>query len=259
MTLISSSGHGPNLLSVWCVRSIVLIICTHCREVQLHHTSLFVGWHRLTYWPSGLTASCSAHVIFFFFFLFSPRCCFCFAFRCQSAQCFQALRGQSLQCWGETLDALNVLNVGRCNITIKFEELLFSFVSGERAVSSCLSLCLCNILLCVFLCVLVNVPSLGMVSEGIYRKSGVNSRVAALCERFRHDARSLCLREGEHQVDDVSNTLKRFFRELKEGVFTTQDSPSWLSTASKSHTILFLHDSYVSYYFTSFEYPVKHV
>uniref|UniRef100_A0AAX7TH84 ArfGAP with RhoGAP domain, ankyrin repeat and PH domain 1 n=1 Tax=Astatotilapia calliptera TaxID=8154 RepID=A0AAX7TH84_ASTCA len=74
----------------------------------------------------------------------------------------------------------------------------------------------------------------GMVSEGIYRKSGVNSRVAALCERFRHDARSLCLREGEHQVDDVSNTLKRFFRELKEGVFTTQDSPSWLSTASKT-------------------------
>uniref|UniRef100_A0AAX7TTH2 ArfGAP with RhoGAP domain, ankyrin repeat and PH domain 1 n=1 Tax=Astatotilapia calliptera TaxID=8154 RepID=A0AAX7TTH2_ASTCA len=122
----------------------------------------------------------------------------------------------------------------QCNITIKFEELLFSFVSGERAVSSGLSLCLCNILLCVFLCVLVNVPSLGMVSEGIYRKSGVNSRVAALCERFRHDARSLCLREGEHQVDDVSNTLKRFFRELKEGVFTTQDSPSWLSTASKT-------------------------
>lgn len=229
MTLISSSGHGPNLLSVWCVSSIVLIICTHCREVQLHHTSLFVGWHRLTYWPSGLTASCSAHEIFSFF-LFSPRCCFCFAFRCQSAQCFQALRGQSLQCWGETLDALNALNVGRC---------------------------ICNIVPCVFLCVLVNVPSLGMESEGIYRKSGVNSRVAALCERFRHDARSLCLREGEHQVDDVSNTLKRFFRELKEGVFTTQDSPSWLNTASKSHTILFLHDSYVSYYFTSFEYPVN--
>uniref|UniRef100_A0A669EET3 ArfGAP with RhoGAP domain, ankyrin repeat and PH domain 1 n=1 Tax=Oreochromis niloticus TaxID=8128 RepID=A0A669EET3_ORENI len=74
----------------------------------------------------------------------------------------------------------------------------------------------------------------GMVSEGIYRKSGVNSRVAALCERFRRDARSLCLREGEHQVDDVSNTLKRFFRELDEGVFTKQEFQSWLSTASKT-------------------------
>ncbi|XP_030600008.1 arf-GAP with Rho-GAP domain, ANK repeat and PH domain-containing protein 1 isoform X2 [Archocentrus centrarchus] len=72
----------------------------------------------------------------------------------------------------------------------------------------------------------------GMTSEGIYRKSGVNSRVTALCERFRNDARSLCLREGEHQVDDVSNTLKRFFRELGEGLFTSEDSCSWLSTAT---------------------------
>uniref|UniRef100_A0A8D3BL56 ArfGAP with RhoGAP domain, ankyrin repeat and PH domain 1 n=1 Tax=Scophthalmus maximus TaxID=52904 RepID=A0A8D3BL56_SCOMX len=64
----------------------------------------------------------------------------------------------------------------------------------------------------------------GLTSEGIYRKSGVNSRVAALCERFRRDARSLRLREGEHQVDDVSNVLKRFFRELEEGLFTSEDS-----------------------------------
>uniref|UniRef100_A0A8D0CZZ3 ArfGAP with RhoGAP domain, ankyrin repeat and PH domain 1 n=1 Tax=Sander lucioperca TaxID=283035 RepID=A0A8D0CZZ3_SANLU len=64
----------------------------------------------------------------------------------------------------------------------------------------------------------------GLTSEGIYRKSGVNSRVAALCERFRRDARSLCLREGEHQVDDVSNTLKRFFRELEMGLFTAEDA-----------------------------------
>ncbi|XP_078102508.1 arfGAP with RhoGAP domain, ankyrin repeat and PH domain 1 isoform X2 [Sander vitreus] len=72
----------------------------------------------------------------------------------------------------------------------------------------------------------------GLTSEGIYRKSGVNSRVAALCERFRRDARSLCLREGEHQVDDVSNTLKRFFRELEMGLFTTEDACTWLTTAA---------------------------
>ncbi|XP_041669504.1 arf-GAP with Rho-GAP domain, ANK repeat and PH domain-containing protein 1-like isoform X2 [Cheilinus undulatus] len=72
----------------------------------------------------------------------------------------------------------------------------------------------------------------GLTSEGIYRKSGVNSRVAALCERFRQDARSLRLREGEHQVDDVSTTLKRFFRELEEGLFTTEDARTWLSTAA---------------------------
>ncbi|XP_051252883.1 arf-GAP with Rho-GAP domain, ANK repeat and PH domain-containing protein 1 isoform X2 [Dicentrarchus labrax] len=72
----------------------------------------------------------------------------------------------------------------------------------------------------------------GLTSEGIYRKSGVNSRVAALCEKFRHDARSVRLREGEHQVDDVSNTLKRFFRELGEGLFTSEDGSTWLSTAA---------------------------
>ncbi|KAM7399346.1 hypothetical protein PAMP_018624 [Pampus punctatissimus] len=72
----------------------------------------------------------------------------------------------------------------------------------------------------------------GLVSEGIYRKSGVNSRVAALCDRFRRDARSLRLKEGEHQVDDVSNTLKRFFRDLEEGLFTSEDASTWLSTAA---------------------------
>nr|XP_046244713.1 arf-GAP with Rho-GAP domain, ANK repeat and PH domain-containing protein 1-like isoform X2 [Scatophagus argus] len=72
----------------------------------------------------------------------------------------------------------------------------------------------------------------GLTSEGIYRKSGVNSRVAALCESFRRDARSVRLREGEHQVDDVSNTLKRFFRELGEGLFMAEDASSWLSNAA---------------------------
>ncbi|XP_029922889.1 arf-GAP with Rho-GAP domain, ANK repeat and PH domain-containing protein 1 isoform X3 [Myripristis murdjan] len=72
----------------------------------------------------------------------------------------------------------------------------------------------------------------GLTSEGIYRKSGVNSRVAALCEAFRCDARSVHLREGEHQVDDVSNTLKRFFRESGEVVFTSNASREWLSTAA---------------------------
>lgn len=74
---------------------------------------------------------------------------------------------------------------------------------------------------------------LGMTSEGIYRKSGVTSRVTALLEQFRSDARSQCLREGVNQVDDVSSTLKRFFRELEEGLFTSGDVDNWLSSAGK--------------------------
>ena len=85
---------------------------------------------------------------------------------------------------------------------------------------------------------LVKSLCLGLTSEGIYRKSGVNSRVAALLERFRRDARSVHLREGEHQVDDVSNTLKRFFRELEEGLFTSEDSRTWLSAAGNIHNTI---------------------
>lgn len=73
-----------------------------------------------------------------------------------------------------------------------------------------------------------------MTSEGIYRKSGVTSRVTALLEQFRTDARSQCLREGVNLVDDVSSTLKRFFRALEDGLFTSVDAGSWLSTAGKA-------------------------
>ncbi|XP_011616377.2 arf-GAP with Rho-GAP domain, ANK repeat and PH domain-containing protein 1 isoform X1 [Takifugu rubripes] len=76
------------------------------------------------------------------------------------------------------------------------------------------------------------ITQFGMTSEGIYRKSGVTSRVTALLEQFRTDARSQCLREGVNLVDDVSSTLKRFFRELEDGLFTSVDARSWLSTAA---------------------------
>nr|XP_015197062.1 PREDICTED: arf-GAP with Rho-GAP domain, ANK repeat and PH domain-containing protein 1 isoform X4 [Lepisosteus oculatus] len=81
----------------------------------------------------------------------------------------------------------------------------------------------------------------GLTSEGIYRKSGVNSKIASLLESFRKDARSVRLKEGEHQVDDVSNVLKRFFRDVKEGIFTSGAAVEWLNTpavADESQKIL---------------------
>lgn len=109
----------------------------------------------------------------------------------------------------------------------------------------------CNILLRM----LVPFPSPGLTSEGIYRKSGVNSRVAQLLERFRCDARSVRLREGEHQVDDVSNALKRFFRELGEGLFTSKDASSWLSAAGKIPKTAFVPRSCVTlgFFYIRFE------
>ncbi|KAF1510032.1 Arf-GAP with Rho-GAP domain, ANK repeat and PH domain-containing protein 1, partial [Eudyptula minor novaehollandiae] len=68
----------------------------------------------------------------------------------------------------------------------------------------------------------------GLTSEGIYRKSGQNSKTTSLLEMLRRDARSVRLKEGEHQVDDVANTLKRFFRDLGDGLFTGQWGQDWL-------------------------------
>ncbi|KAJ7320436.1 hypothetical protein JRQ81_019947 [Phrynocephalus forsythii] len=68
----------------------------------------------------------------------------------------------------------------------------------------------------------------GLTSEGIYRKSGQNSKTTGLLEMLRKDARRVRLKEGEHQVDDVANTLKRFFRDIEDGLFTRDFSRAWL-------------------------------
>ncbi|NXF73215.1 ARAP1 protein, partial [Sclerurus mexicanus] len=68
----------------------------------------------------------------------------------------------------------------------------------------------------------------GLTSEGIYRKSGQNSKTTSLLEVLQRDARRVRLKEGEHHVDDVANTLKRFFRDLGDGLFTQQWAPHWL-------------------------------
>ncbi|XP_067841639.1 arf-GAP with Rho-GAP domain, ANK repeat and PH domain-containing protein 1 [Heptranchias perlo] len=72
----------------------------------------------------------------------------------------------------------------------------------------------------------------GLTSEGIYRKSGQKSKTTNLLEMFLKNARSVRLREGDHHVDDVSNTLKRFFREsIGESIFTNQVYQDWLNTS----------------------------
>ncbi|KAI1903161.1 hypothetical protein AGOR_G00024360 [Albula goreensis] len=70
----------------------------------------------------------------------------------------------------------------------------------------------------------------GLTLEGIYRKSGVNSSITTLLEVFRQDARRVRLCEEDHNVEDVSGVLKRFFRDLEDSIFTSQASPQWLGT-----------------------------
>lgn len=75
-----------------------------------------------------------------------------------------------------------------------------------------------------------HISQFGMASEGIYRKSGQNSKTTSLLEALKKDARRVVLKEEEHHVDNVSDTLKRFFRGLEEGVFG-EHCQDWLNVA----------------------------
>ncbi|XP_078013017.1 arf-GAP with Rho-GAP domain, ANK repeat and PH domain-containing protein 1 isoform X4 [Phascolarctos cinereus] len=72
----------------------------------------------------------------------------------------------------------------------------------------------------------------GLTSEGIYRKCGQTSKTQRVLENLRRDARSVRLKEGEQHVDDVSSALKRFLRDLPDGLFTRTQRCAWLDTAA---------------------------
>uniref|UniRef100_A0ACB8EBP5 Uncharacterized protein n=1 Tax=Sphaerodactylus townsendi TaxID=933632 RepID=A0ACB8EBP5_9SAUR len=74
----------------------------------------------------------------------------------------------------------------------------------------------------------------GLRHEGIYRKNGAKSRIKALMEEFRRDARNVKLRISDNFIEDVTDVLKRFFRELEDPVFTTHLHPQWKEAAEIS-------------------------
>ncbi|XP_029020464.1 arf-GAP with Rho-GAP domain, ANK repeat and PH domain-containing protein 3 isoform X2 [Betta splendens] len=80
----------------------------------------------------------------------------------------------------------------------------------------------------------------GLGHEGIYRKNGAKSRIKLLMEEFRKDARIVKLRIGDHFIEDVTDVLKRFFRELEDPIFMTDLHPLWQEAAKvpqKSHRL----------------------
>uniref|UniRef100_A0A3Q3B942 ArfGAP with RhoGAP domain, ankyrin repeat and PH domain 3 n=1 Tax=Kryptolebias marmoratus TaxID=37003 RepID=A0A3Q3B942_KRYMA len=68
----------------------------------------------------------------------------------------------------------------------------------------------------------------GLGHEGIYRKNGAKSRIRLLMEEFRKDARNVKLRIGDHFIEDVTDVLKRFFREIDDPIFMAELHPLWL-------------------------------
>ncbi|XP_061582452.1 arf-GAP with Rho-GAP domain, ANK repeat and PH domain-containing protein 3-like [Cololabis saira] len=71
----------------------------------------------------------------------------------------------------------------------------------------------------------------GLGHEGIYRKNGARSRIRVLMEDFRRDARKVKLRIGDHFIEDVTDVLKRFFREIDDPVFMSHLHPVWQEAA----------------------------
>ncbi|KFR02478.1 Arf-GAP with Rho-GAP domain, ANK repeat and PH domain-containing protein 3, partial [Opisthocomus hoazin] len=78
------------------------------------------------------------------------------------------------------------------------------------------------------------VPAPGLRHEGIYRKNGAKSRIKVLMEEFRRDARNVKLRINDNFIEDVTDVLKRFFRELEDPVFTLELHPQWKEAAEIS-------------------------
>lgn len=71
--------------------------------------------------------------------------------------------------------------------------------------------------------------NLGLGSKQIYLKNGDSSNVAELLESFKKDARSVKLRAGKHQLEDVTDVLKIFLSQIDDALLTKELYPFWIS------------------------------
>ncbi|KAF7659895.1 hypothetical protein LDENG_00291330 [Lucifuga dentata] len=72
------------------------------------------------------------------------------------------------------------------------------------------------------------VTQYGLCQKGIYKKLGDPDRVAQLLEEFTRDARNVKLRKKEHQLEDVTDTLKSFLAQSEDALLTKELYPYWV-------------------------------
>uniref|UniRef100_A0A3B3C376 ArfGAP with RhoGAP domain, ankyrin repeat and PH domain 2 n=1 Tax=Oryzias melastigma TaxID=30732 RepID=A0A3B3C376_ORYME len=78
------------------------------------------------------------------------------------------------------------------------------------------------------------VTQYGLCQEGVYEKLGDPTRVGLLLEEFTRDARSVKLREKEHKLEDVTDTLKSFLDHLEDALLVKELYPYWVSALDET-------------------------
>ncbi|XP_076581754.1 arf-GAP with Rho-GAP domain, ANK repeat and PH domain-containing protein 2 isoform X2 [Chaetodon auriga] len=73
------------------------------------------------------------------------------------------------------------------------------------------------------------VTQYGLCQEGVYQRPGDPGRVALLLQEFTRDARNVKLREKEHQLEDVTDTLKSFLSQAEDALLSKELYPYWVS------------------------------
>jgi len=75
------------------------------------------------------------------------------------------------------------------------------------------------------------VYSQGVMTEGIYRLAGVNTKINKLLSEFRNNAWSVQISREDYSEHDVANVLKRFIRQLNEPLLTENLRATWMKTS----------------------------
>ncbi|KAM8939523.1 arf-GAP with Rho-GAP domain, ANK repeat and PH domain-containing protein 2 [Pelodytes ibericus] len=73
------------------------------------------------------------------------------------------------------------------------------------------------------------VTQYGLGSKSLYLKNGNPLHVRELLEDFKKDARSIKLKVGTHQLEDVTDVLKCFLYEIDDALLTKELYPYWIS------------------------------
>jgi len=74
----------------------------------------------------------------------------------------------------------------------------------------------------------------GVMTEGIYRLAGVNTKINKLLAEFRNNAWAVQISRENYSEHDVANVLKRFVRQLQEPLLTDYLKESFLKATSST-------------------------